>query len=79
MSILTATNLAKSFGANDIFSELSLGIPQHARIGLVGANGVGKTTLLRILLGEESPSAGAGASRPGFESGLPSPGSHPDH
>jgi ATP-binding cassette subfamily F protein 3 len=58
MSILTATNLAKSFGANDIFSEVSLGIPQHARIGLVGANGVGKTTLLRILLGEESPSEG---------------------
>ena len=58
MSILTATNLAKSFGANDIFSDVSLSIPQHARIGLVGANGVGKTTLLRILLGEESPSAG---------------------
>ena len=58
MSTLTATNLAKSFGANDIFSEISLSIPQHARIGLVGANGVGKTTLLRILLGEETPSAG---------------------
>ena len=58
MSILTATNLAKSFGANDIFSDVSLSIPQHARIGLVGANGVGKTTLLRILLGEESPSEG---------------------
>ncbi len=58
MSILTAINLAKSFGANDIFSDISLSIPQHARIGLVGANGVGKTTLLRILLGEESPSEG---------------------
>jgi ATP-binding cassette subfamily F protein 3 len=58
MSILTATNLAKSFGANDIFSDVSLSIPKHARIGLVGANGVGKTTLLRILLGEESPSNG---------------------
>ena len=58
MSILTATNLAKSYGANDIFSDVSLSIPQHARIGLVGANGVGKTTLLRILLGEESPSEG---------------------
>jgi len=58
MSILTATNLAKSFGANDIFSGVSLSIPRSARIGLVGANGVGKTTLLRVLLGEETPSEG---------------------
>jgi ATP-binding cassette subfamily F protein 3 len=58
MSILTATNLAKSFGANDIFSDVSLDIPKGARIGLVGANGIGKTTLLKILLGEETPSSG---------------------
>ena len=58
MSILTTTNLGKSFGANDVFSGVSLSIPKLARIGLVGANGVGKTTLLRILLGEESPSEG---------------------
>ncbi len=59
MSLLTASDLAKSFGANDIFSGVSLDIPKHARIGLVGANGIGKTTLLKILLGEELPTAGA--------------------
>ena len=58
MSILTAVNLAKSYGAEDIFSDLSFSIAKDARVGLVGANGVGKTTLLRILVGEESPSAG---------------------
>jgi ATP-binding cassette subfamily F protein 3 len=58
MSLLTASDLSKSFGANDIFSGVSLDIPKHARIGLVGANGIGKTTLLRILLGEELPTAG---------------------
>lgn len=58
MTLLSATNLAKSFGAQDIFSGISLSIPPRARIGLVGANGVGKTTLLRILIGEESPSQG---------------------
>lgn len=58
MSILAASNLSKSFGANDIFSGVAVDIPRHARIGLVGANGIGKTTLLKILLGEEAPSEG---------------------
>ena len=58
MPLLTATNLSKSFGPVDIFPELSFSIPERSRIGLVGANGVGKTTLLRILIGEEEPSTG---------------------
>jgi ATP-binding cassette subfamily F protein 3 len=58
MSLITAENLAKSFGANDIFSGISLSIPHHARIAIIGPNGIGKTTLLRILAREEEPSAG---------------------
>ncbi len=58
MSLLTANALAKSFGPVDIFSDVTLSIPHRGRMGLVGPNGVGKTTLLRILLGEEEPSAG---------------------
>jgi len=58
MSLITAFNLSKSFGAEDIFSGIDLAVPPRARIGLVGVNGVGKTTLLRILLGEEEPSGG---------------------
>jgi ATP-binding cassette subfamily F protein 3 len=58
MSLITAVNLAKSFGPEDIFENISLSIPHRARIGLVGPNGVGKTTLLRILADLDSPSAG---------------------
>ena len=58
MPILTAHNLSKSFGPADIFSEISLSIPYRARIGLVGPNGVGKTTLLRVLLGLDKSSGG---------------------
>jgi len=58
MSLIIATDLSKSFGAADLFSGISASVPQQARIGLVGANGVGKTTLLRILNGLEEPSAG---------------------
>jgi len=59
MSLLTTVNLAKAYGPDDIFSGISVSIPKRARIGMVGSNGVGKTTLLRILIGEESPSEGS--------------------
>lgn len=58
MSLVQAINIGKTYGAQDVFGELSVSIPQRARIGLVGANGVGKTTLLRILVGLEEPSTG---------------------
>lgn len=58
MSLVQAVNISKAYGAQDVFSELSASIPLRARIGLVGANGVGKTTLLRILIGLEEPSGG---------------------
>ncbi len=58
MSLITTQAVSKSFGANDIFTDVSLSIPRRARIALVGANGIGKTTLLRILIGSEEPSGG---------------------
>jgi ATP-binding cassette, subfamily F, member 3 len=58
MPLITAIDLGRSYGPDDIFSNLSLSIPHRARIALVGANGIGKTTLLRILVGLEEPSSG---------------------
>ena len=58
MSILTTHNLAKSFGADDIFEAITVEILQRARIALVGPNGAGKTTLLNILVGLDTPTDG---------------------
>lgn len=58
MPLLTTTKLGKSFDPVDIFEDITLSIPYHARMAIVGANGVGKTTLLRILAGEDDPTTG---------------------
>lgn len=59
MSILTANNLTKFFGPDEIFSEISVDVPHKSRIALVGPNGAGKTTLLNILIGRDTASEGA--------------------
>ena len=58
MSLITVSSLSKSFGAEDIFAGVSFTVAKGARLALVGPNGIGKTTLLRILNGEEEPSSG---------------------
>ncbi len=58
MSLITANSLSKSFGAEDLFANVSFSVAKGARLALVGPNGIGKTTLLRILVGQEEPSSG---------------------
>ena len=58
MSIVVAERIAKSFDPYDIFEDVSCSIARGDRIALVGRNGTGKTTLLRILAGLEPPSRG---------------------
>jgi ATP-binding cassette subfamily F protein 3 len=58
MSVLTAINLSQRYGFVDVFTGLSASVPQGAKIGLVGPNGVGKTTLLKLMCGIEEPAWG---------------------
>jgi ATP-binding cassette, subfamily F, member 3 len=59
MSLISVSSLTKSFGLSNLFANLSFTINKGARIGLVGPNGVGKTTLLRIIAGEDEASTGS--------------------
>ncbi|MDX1665515.1 MAG: ABC-F family ATP-binding cassette domain-containing protein [Candidatus Promineifilaceae bacterium] len=59
MAILSATNVGQSFGATDIFTGVSVSVPHGGKVGLVGPNGIGKTTLLYILAGLSTPTTGA--------------------
>ncbi len=58
MSLITVSSLSKSFGADDLFAGVTFSVAKGARLAIVGPNGIGKTTLLRIITGEEEPSSG---------------------
>ncbi|NIP82750.1 MAG: ATP-binding cassette domain-containing protein, partial [Gemmatimonadetes bacterium] len=56
--MISVSDLAKSYGAQTLFEDVSFQLNPGERYGLVGANGSGKTTLLNILSGREPPSSG---------------------
>ena len=58
MSILTAENLGLSFGAFDLFRGISFSVANNGKIGLIGPNGIGKTSLVLILCGINQPTTG---------------------
>ncbi|MCC7305131.1 MAG: ABC-F family ATP-binding cassette domain-containing protein [Alphaproteobacteria bacterium] len=58
LNVAEFINVHKSFGDKEILNKFSLRIRRGERIGLLGKNGSGKTTFLKILIGEEMPDAG---------------------
>ncbi len=56
--ILTVTDLAKTYIAEEIFSGVSFQVVEREHVALVGVNGAGKSTVLRIIAGIEHPNAG---------------------
>jgi ATP-binding cassette subfamily F protein uup len=58
MPVISARNLAKAYGADPLFEDVSLTVMRGEKIGLLGINGTGKSTLLRVLAGLEAPDSG---------------------
>lgn len=57
-TVLTATDLSKSFGPDEIFRGVSFQIADREHVALVGINGAGKSTLLKIIAGTDAPNSG---------------------
>lgn len=58
MLLLQANNISKAYGAKNIFEKITFQINTGDRLGVIGANGVGKTTLFRCIMGVESTDSG---------------------
>ncbi|KWZ78316.1 ribosomal protection-like ABC-F family protein [Anaerococcus tetradius] len=58
VDVLKVKDLAKSFGPEEIFSNISFNLYRKERCAIIGENGIGKTTLFRIIMGEEAKSGG---------------------
>lgn len=58
MNLLSAENITKSFGEKILFKNVSFGINEGEKVGIIGINGTGKSTFLKVLTGVEAPDSG---------------------
>ena len=67
--LLTISKLSKAYGDNQVLANVSLTMHAGDKVGLVGANGVGKSTLIKLIAGAETPDAGVITLAAGVEVG----------
>lgn len=69
-SFLQIENLTKSYGDRMLFEDITFGVNEGDKIGIIAKNGTGKSTLLRIIAGIESPDSGSVIFRQGLKVGI---------
>jgi ATP-binding cassette ChvD family protein len=57
-TVVEVANLSKGFGERELWEDISFSLPRNGIVGVLGPNGVGKTTLFKMIVGEEKPDAG---------------------
>src|SRR5487761_1803466 len=57
-TVVEVDHLEKGFGDRELFEDVSFSLPRNGIVGVIGPNGVGKTTLFKMIVGEEKPDAG---------------------
>lgn len=65
MEVIHVEGVSKSYGSRRVLKDVSFSVNSNYKIGLIGQNGQGKTTLLRIIMGEERPDVGYASINPG--------------
>ena len=69
MPVLSLSKLSMGFGERTLFEDMSFEVEARDKVGLIGRNGVGKTTLFKIICGELEPTGGVVASERGLNIG----------
>ncbi len=70
MTLLSLSNVGISFGATELFKNVTFTVAEGERWGIIGRNGAGKTSIFRVITGEMQPTAGSVARKPGMRHAL---------
>ncbi|MFS0723959.1 ABC-F family ATP-binding cassette domain-containing protein [Paenibacillus sp. 1P07SE] len=58
MNVMSVENLSKSYGEKQLFADVSFGLDEGDKVGIIGVNGTGKSTLLKVIAGLDQPDSG---------------------
>ncbi|MCC6430515.1 MAG: ABC-F family ATP-binding cassette domain-containing protein, partial [Gemmatimonadaceae bacterium] len=70
MTLLSVSNVGVSFGATELFKNITFTVAQGERWGIIGRNGAGKSTIFKIITGDLQPNVGSVARKPGLRHAL---------
>ena len=70
MTLLSLSNVGISFGATELFKNVTFTVAEGERWGIIGRNGAGKTSIFKVITGELQPTAGSVARKPGLRHAL---------